>query len=195
MSKAETTRLEILKKAFALIYQKGYQATSIDDIIATTQVTKGAFYYHFKNKEEMGIALITDLMNREFLAVMGGEPTGNTNFRDELFAVIKGLLIDHSFLTAEFGCPAVNLIQEMAPLNEHFRNALKKSIAEWQHTIEAVIRRGQDAGQLSKEQDSKQIALSVITQYHGVRTLGKVLGNAYYKSFLEDFRRYLNNLK
>lgn len=37
MKKAETTRLNILQKAFELIYVKGYQTTSIDDIIATTQ--------------------------------------------------------------------------------------------------------------------------------------------------------------
>ncbi len=48
MKKAEVTRLNILQKAFELIYVNGYQTTSIDQIIATTQVTKGAFFYHFK---------------------------------------------------------------------------------------------------------------------------------------------------
>lgn len=43
MNKAESTRLTILEKAFKLIYEKGYQTTSIDDILATTKVTKGAF--------------------------------------------------------------------------------------------------------------------------------------------------------
>ncbi|RAJ08805.1 TetR family transcriptional regulator [Chitinophaga skermanii] len=52
MNKAAATRLNMLQKAFELIYVKGFQTTSIDDILATTQVTKGAFYYHFKNKDE-----------------------------------------------------------------------------------------------------------------------------------------------
>jgi hypothetical protein len=43
MKKSAATRLMILQKAFELIYAKGYQTTSIDDIIATTKVTKGAF--------------------------------------------------------------------------------------------------------------------------------------------------------
>lgn len=43
MKKSQATRIDILKKAFQLIYPKGYQATSIDDILATTKVTKGAF--------------------------------------------------------------------------------------------------------------------------------------------------------
>src|SRR5690606_27776609 len=62
MKKAEATRLTILQKAFELIYVKGYQTTSIDDIIATTQVTKGAFYYHFKTKDEMGVAIINEIL-------------------------------------------------------------------------------------------------------------------------------------
>lgn len=62
MKKAEATRMAILEKAFDLIYKQGYQATSIDDIIATTRLTKGAFFYHFKNKDEMGIAVINEVM-------------------------------------------------------------------------------------------------------------------------------------
>jgi AcrR family transcriptional regulator len=62
MKKSAATRLMILEKAFELIYAKGYQTTSIDDIIATTKVTKGAFYYHFKTKDEMGLAIINELV-------------------------------------------------------------------------------------------------------------------------------------
>ena len=43
MSKAAATRLTILQKAFELVYANGYQATSIDDILIKTAVTKGAF--------------------------------------------------------------------------------------------------------------------------------------------------------
>ena len=62
MTKASETRITILQKAFELIYTKSYQTTSIDEIIATTNVTKGAFYYHFKNKDEMGLAIINDIV-------------------------------------------------------------------------------------------------------------------------------------
>ncbi|MCD8540676.1 MAG: TetR/AcrR family transcriptional regulator [Leadbetterella sp.] len=59
MKKAEVTRLTILQKAFELIYVKGYQASSVDDILATTQVTKGAFYYHSKIKMKWALPLST----------------------------------------------------------------------------------------------------------------------------------------
>jgi len=62
MKKAAATRLMILTKAFELIYVRGYQTTSIDDILATTKVTKGAFYYHFRNKDEMGLAILQEIL-------------------------------------------------------------------------------------------------------------------------------------
>lgn len=63
MSKAQAIRSDILRRAMKLIYRQGFQSTSIDDILATTHVTKEAFYYHFKNKEEMGIRLFLGYMN------------------------------------------------------------------------------------------------------------------------------------
>jgi len=44
MTKAEGTRMMILQTALKLIYRQGYQATSIDEIIAGTSVTKGALF-------------------------------------------------------------------------------------------------------------------------------------------------------
>ncbi len=195
MSKAAATRSDILRRALELIYKQGFQSTSIDDILATTQVTKGAFYYHFKNKEEMGVALIAEAMQEEIWPQIEKSLSSGTNFRDNLYKMIEGLLFEHPFMTVEHGCPAVNLIQEMAPLNETFRVALKKSLNKWERAIEAEIIRGQQAGQLDPAQNAKQIALNIITLYHGVRNMGKLLGKTYYVSFLSEFRRYLDSLK
>lgn len=195
MSKAASTRTEILSRALELIYQKGYQSTSIDDILSTTQVTKGAFYYHFRNKEEMGIALIEESMHKEIWPYIEKYLSFSPNFRDNLYNMFHGLLFEHPLMTAEYGCPAVNLIQEMAPLNDAFRTALKKSLSKWERAIEAEIIRGQQAGQLETGHDAKQIALNIITLYHGVRNMGKLLGIPYYMSFLNGFRNYLDSLK
>nr|WP_068890335.1 TetR/AcrR family transcriptional regulator [Pedobacter panaciterrae] len=195
MSKAELTRIEILRKSFDLIYKNGYQSTSIDEIIATTKVTKGAFYYHFKSKEEMGMALISDVMHKELWPAVKKSINTTKDFRKNLYKMLTDLLIEHPVLTCEYGCPSVNLIQEMAPLNEHFRKALKKNLSEWQKLIEDEIVRAQGVGQLSADHDPQNIALYVITLYHGVRNMGKVLGKGYYMTFLKEFDNYLNSLK
>lgn len=47
---AENTRREILKAALEVFYQKGYSRTTFDEIAARINLTKGAVYWHFKNK-------------------------------------------------------------------------------------------------------------------------------------------------
>jgi TetR/AcrR family transcriptional repressor of nem operon len=195
MSKADATRTEILKKAFDLIYKNGYQATSIDHILETTSVTKGAFYHHFKSKEEMGISLIEDVIKKEIWPTIMKSLGASKDFRKNLHKMLKDLLIANPTLICEYGCPAVNLIHEMAPINERFKKALKKNMAEWRKAIEDEIIRAQETGQLSTDHEPETIALHVITLYHGVRNMGKVLGKSYYATFLKEYNRYLQSLQ
>jgi len=44
---------ELLDAALQLFYEKGYEKTSVNDIIEKVGVSKGAFYYYFKSKEEV----------------------------------------------------------------------------------------------------------------------------------------------
>src|SRR5690606_28017174 len=97
MKKAEATRLTILQKAFELIYVKGYQTTSIDDIIATTKVTKGAFYYHFKTKDEMGLAIINEIL-KPTLASSFIEPLQTEeNPLEAIYNLMDNLLMKNEF--------------------------------------------------------------------------------------------------
>ena len=52
----------ILQSAEELIYQKGYVATSISDIMEVADVGKGQLYYYFKSKKEIGLTVIQDIL-------------------------------------------------------------------------------------------------------------------------------------
>ncbi|WP_207421399.1 TetR/AcrR family transcriptional regulator [Desertivirga brevis] len=194
MSKAGLTRQNILQKAFTLIYRKGFQATSIDEIIATTQVTKGAFFYHFKNKEEMGLAIINEVMYPSMYPYMISTLEGPGNIPDKIYNMIKNLL-QAPFFEVEHGCPTVNLIEEMAPLNEAFKSALQKLVKEWQKAIEIAIEKAQAKGEIDTQHDAKMIALYITINYNGIRNMGKVLGRTCYGKFLQEFKKYLSALK
>src|ERR1044071_5823658 len=105
MGKAIETRHLILGKAFELIYVNGYQATSIDDIIATTKVTKGAFFYHFKNKDEMGLAVINELMYPSMYEAYVKPLSDSQQPVKDIYASMKYLLMEDTFLQAKYGCP------------------------------------------------------------------------------------------
>ena len=50
---AAERRAEIIDCAIALFFEKGYEATTIADILERTKLSKGAFYHHFESKEEL----------------------------------------------------------------------------------------------------------------------------------------------
>ena len=194
MSQAQETRVMILRKAFALIYKRGYQATSIDDIVATTSVTKGAFFYHFPNKEKLGLALINEVMYPGLIPYMSDSLNRSGDVRKDIYDMMSNLLLKAPFIRVEYGCPAVNLIEEMAPLNESFRKALTRIIKEWQGAIEAAFIKAQHEGQLAATHNPKQMALYITANYSGVRNLGKIFGKSAYVAFLREFKNYIDEL-
>lgn len=196
MKKAAATRMNILEKAFELIYVKGYKTTSIDDIIATTQVTKGAFYYHFKNKDEMGIAIINELM-KPTLAQSFIEPLKtDAPPLDAIYGLIHHLLMEDKFLKVEYGCPVANFAAEMSPWNEDFNAALNELTHEWTKIMIAALERGKKAGSVRKDINAKQVTMFVMSGYWGVRNFGKLENSrSPYTLFLKQLKYYLDTLK
>jgi len=196
MSKAANTRLTILNKAFELIYSKGYQTTSIDDIIATTQVTKGAFYYHFKTKDEMGVAIIEEILKPTMQESFINPIENSENPLDDFYNMISYLLLKDPFLQVKYGCPVGNLTQEMTPWNNQFSNALLELVNQWKITIEKSVVNAQKSGLIRKDVNGEQVAYFMMSGYWGIRNFGKLQdNNSCYLVYLKEFRNYLNSLK
>ena len=195
MKKAASTRFQILEKAFELIYVNGYQATSVDDIIATTQVTKGAFYYHFKNKDEMGLAVINEVM---FPSMEEGFVKSLENSEDpvnDIYAMMKYLLMDDPFLQVKYGCPAGNLTQEMSPLNDAFSDALSRLVTQWEDLLKKSLVNGKAAGKIRTDVNEQRVAYFIMSGYWGIRNFGKLYNSKdCYLSYLEELKIYLSRL-
>jgi TetR/AcrR family transcriptional regulator, transcriptional repressor for nem operon len=58
MAKGEDTKKRILDAAHEAVVEKGFGATSIDELLAATGVSKSGFFYHFSDKTELARALI-----------------------------------------------------------------------------------------------------------------------------------------
>ena len=52
-----------------LFYKQGYYNTSIDDILKTLSLSKGAFYYHFQSKEDFFISIIQNLLFKKIYSM------------------------------------------------------------------------------------------------------------------------------
>ncbi|WP_419494906.1 TetR/AcrR family transcriptional regulator [Chryseobacterium bernardetii] len=196
MKKAELTRLNILQKAYELIYTKGYQATSIDEIIATTKVTKGAFYYHFKNKDEMGIAVVNEVLSTttgyhfQLSAIIDRDPV------ETIYQMMHELLIENKFMKVEYGCPVSNLVQEMTPWHDNFREALKKEPAEWEKRLVTILENGKKNGFIRQDVNSVQATFFILSGYWGIRNFGKLQNDqSVYMYYLNELKIFLENLR
>ena len=196
MKKSAATRQNILYKAFELIYVNGYQATSIDDIIATTEVTKGAFYYHFKTKEEMGLAIIEEMMQGTMRAGLIDPLTATDDPLEAIYTMMSDLLIHNPVLQLKYGCPTYNLIQEMAPLNEHFNTGLANLMKLIREQMTSALDRARDSGRIKPGTDSAGVADFVMAGYGGIRIIGKLhQDKSCYHSYLKQLKFYLDSLR
>ncbi|WP_417368706.1 TetR/AcrR family transcriptional regulator [Flavobacterium beibuense] len=193
--KAAATRLNILQKAFELVYQNGYRTTSVDEIIATTQVTKGAFFYHFKNKDEMGLAMINEVMQPGMRKSLIEALPNNGNPVEEIYNMMESLLLKDPFFIIKYGCPAINMVEEMASYNEAFNKALSQLVIQWEEAITTTLEKGKTIGKINPDTNPKEVAQYIISGYGGIRNLGKIYGKPSYISYLSQFKNYLNTLK
>lgn len=195
MKKAAATRLNILQRAFELIYVKGYQTTSIDEILATTQVTKGAFYHHFKSKDEMGIAIINELMKPSFRNAFIAPLQQEGDPLHHIYTMMHSILMENEFLKVEYGCPASNFTQEMA-WNKDFSKALNDLTAQWEQAIIHTIENGKKKKLVKSTVNGKEVAVFIMSGYWGIRNLGKLENSkAIYLIYLKQLQSYLKTLK
>src|SRR5690606_11332828 len=196
MKKAQATRLMILQKAFELIYVKCNQTTSIDDIIATTKVPQVAFYYHFTTKDEMGLAIINEILKPTLTNSFIEPLQTEENPLEAIYNLMDNLLMENEFLKVEYGCPASNFTQEMSPWNSEFNKALNELTQEWTKAITATIERGKKNGAIRKDVNAKQVTIFVMSGYWGIRNLGKLENSKkVYVSYLKQLKLYLDSLK
>ena len=146
---SERTRERLLQAAFREVYRVGFQSAGIDTILAATNVTKGALYYHFENKEALGYAIVEEIVaklprDRWLLPL---QQSKDKDPIDALIGIVQA--IPARPRDVKGGCPLVNLAQEMSQLDEQFRKRLERIFHAWQEGIAMALRRGQSSGNSS----------------------------------------------
>ena len=91
MRKGEQTRERILDIAEANILQKGFGATSIEEIISEAEITKSGFFYHFKDKNELARAMLLRYLDRDEEILNDLEARSRELSDDPLHAFLIGL--------------------------------------------------------------------------------------------------------
>jgi AcrR family transcriptional regulator len=167
----ERTRERLLQAAFREVHRSGFQSAGIDTILAATNVTKGALYYHFDSKEALGHAIVEEIIAKivhdRWLRPMlsDGQPI------DILIGIVRRIPVRPADVRA--GCPLLNLAQEMSPLDEQFRKRLERIFVAWQEGVAALLRKGQSQGAVRRDLNPDEAAGFLIAMVEGYASLAK----------------------
>ncbi|AEN89972.1 MULTISPECIES: TetR/AcrR family transcriptional regulator [Priestia] len=138
---SEQTKRKVADAAKALFSQKGYKATSIEDIVEATGSSKGNIYYHFKSKEGLFLYLI-DEWDLEWERNWKERESLYKTTRDKLFGIAEQIILDdlnhpltkaadEFFNNEEKGSDIEERIDEMVKRHVEFnRELLQKGIDE-----------------------------------------------------------------
>jgi TetR/AcrR family transcriptional repressor of nem operon len=167
----ERTREQLLQAAFREIYRSGFQSASLDTILASAGVTKGALYYHFKSKEALGYAVVEEIIAPD---VHGKWVKPLQNVKDPIDALIGAVQrITVRPKDVRGGCPLNNLAQEMSPLDAKFRKHLATIFQAWREAVASLLREGQARGSVRRDMEPADAAALLIAMVEGYGSLAK----------------------
>jgi len=193
----DATREKLLRAAFEEMYRHGFQAASLDAILAKAGVTKGALYHHFPDKAALGYAVVDEVVRRPVLeAYLGRLDPESRDPLTELQEMLRRRAREFTDATVMFGCPLNNLAQEMSPLDERFRRRLAAALKAWTDGFAAALKRGQAAGTVRRDVDARKVAAFVVAAVEGSFGMAKnARSAAVLRSNLDVLGEFLEGLR
>jgi TetR/AcrR family transcriptional regulator, transcriptional repressor for nem operon len=164
-ARGAATRDRIVHGAAALMYVKGVNATTLDDVRAATGTSKSQLYRHFPDKDALVHAVIAvrgeQVMERETRRLGGLRSfAGLVSWRNALVQV-------NSLQGGAHGCALGSMASELADQDEQARVSLAGLFRSWQELLAAGLRRMQAAGTLRPDADPGQLAIGLMAALQG----------------------------
>ncbi len=174
----DVTRRKILDAAFAEFYRHGFQGGSLNRITEAAGVTKGALFHHFAGKQDLGYAVMDEvvvpLLEQRWLEPVAGSADPVAAMQAAFRRYVREDVESGSWA---LGCPLNNLAQEMSPLDEGFRTRIERAYAEWRGTFAAALADGVERGKVHPGVDPHDAAALIVAMQMGIWGTGKHSGD------------------
>jgi len=164
-SKGELTKERILAEATRLVHRKGFEATSINDLMAVTGLKKGCLYFHFSGKEALSLAIL-EKAKADFFASFDSSLAGKTA-SDRLSHIFRDTLEQSKKNGLEAGCIFGNTALEMSGKNQRLSKFVGEVFAEWIERITEIVKDAQAAGQVRKDLSAAILAGHIVMSLEG----------------------------
>jgi TetR/AcrR family transcriptional repressor of nem operon len=168
------SRQKILNETIKLVHAKGFNNTSIQEILDAAAVTKSNFYYHFETKEQLGFEALAERMRQFYeFAIKPSLDNDGLSPLQRVDAFLDKVLLIALSPQGELGCPFGNLAQEMSAVHEPLRVALSDFFRAGADLLEYCFEEGKRQGELQEALASRPLAEFVLAQVQGSFLLRK----------------------
>jgi AcrR family transcriptional regulator len=186
----------ILEASARLFSEKGFRETPMTEIAKVTGAAEGTIFYHFKNKEELFVAILEDFKKNIIEEFKSYE--GQAEFKTGL-GMLEGIISFYFRLAGTMEDRFLLLhrhdLYELAEVNPVCRGHLEEIFTYFLNLIEQAITRGQKDGSVRKT-DPRKMAWIIFSMVDGLvrfNTFRLYEAGALYNELIESCRRILQN--
>jgi len=189
---AVPTRERLVAVAMRLFWEKGYQSTSVADILRESGTNSGSLYHFFETKQDLLLGVLEQYRDGIEPLLLMPAWEGVADPIERIFALLGGyrrLLVESDF---RFGCPIGNIALEIAEPDPALRERLVENFEAWTDAVEGCLR---ESGVLPADVDARAVARFALTTMEG----GVMLARAYrdvtpFDDAVASFEAYLHAL-
>lgn len=143
MAKGATTRTKIMDIAQAAVLAKGFASTSIEEIVAAADITKGGFFYHFPDKNTLALALIQRYIQVEDQLFDDLEARARQLTDDPLQTYLVALKLLEEMLqdmpNGHPGCLIATMVYQDRLFDQNVRDLNKEAMLNWRKRFRDML--------------------------------------------------------
>jgi TetR/AcrR family transcriptional repressor of nem operon len=164
-----------LDAAMHQFWSKGYESTSMQDLLATMNLSKSSLYQAFGGKQQLFrqcVARYADQFSQMLRDGLSGAPSGRQFIEDFLNSVLN----DVSGQTR--GCLVMNTASEFAQSDPEIAQDVAHSIERFRNVLRLAVERAQREGDIPPERDAQMLANFLVSSMSGLKTQAKAGADA-----------------
>src|SRR5690606_18053006 len=193
--KRRETMHRLCGKGLEIFHAKGYYNTSLDDILTELSLSKGAFYHHFKSKEDYFISIVQNLIVQKVYALLIEPLNTDENPLPVIVDSLERALEPGKRNEMAYGFMLNDFLTEFNKRNEEICVQLKEILTVWEVNLVSVLRRGKLDGHIARHVDCEGVATYIIASYLGMRSLMSDDTNKLLKyRYIQQLRQYLRSI-
>jgi len=170
-TKGEQTRQKIVAAAAQIFNQRGYEGSSLADLMEATGLQKGGIYRHFSSKEELAAEAFDYTWQLAWNSRLGGV-SENPPHLDRLRQLITNYVECRSPVPG--GCPVLNTAVDADDGNPILRERVLKALRSWMNLLQSIVKDAVKAGETQPGVDPKSLATMVIASLEGALMISRI---------------------